>query len=109
MSQKTVTLYTDDLDGKEIRPGKGGEVRFSVDSAHYVIDLSDSNNKKLLGALAPFIDKARKDRPRGRVKKSTTAGISPAELREWARQNGFDVPERGRIPTQVREAYDARK
>jgi len=109
MSQKTVTLYTDDLDDREIKPGKGGEVRFSVDSAQYVIDLSDSNKKKLLAALAPFVDKARKDRARGRTKKSTTAGISPAEVREWARQNGFEVPDRGRIPDHVRDAYDARK
>jgi hypothetical protein len=109
MAQKVVTHYTDDLDGKDIKPGKGGEVRFSIDSASYVIDLSDANRRKLEDALAPFIAAARRDRGRsGRVRKPAQSGISAAELRDWARQNGFEVPERGRIPAEIREAYDAR-
>lgn len=111
MAQRVVTQYTDDFDGKEIKPDKGGEIRFSIDSNHYVIDLSDANKKKLLDALSPFIEKARKDRKdrsAGRVRRTSPSGISAAELRDWARQNGFEVPERGRIPSHVREAYDSR-
>ena len=29
------------------------------------------------------------------------------EVRDWARSNGYDVPDRGRIPADVRAAFDA--
>lgn len=90
---------------------RGGEVRFSIDSNHYVIDLSDANGKKLVDALFPFVEKARRDRKdktAGRARRSSPSGISAAELRDWARESGFEVPERGRIPSHVREAYDSR-
>ena len=32
-------------------------------------------------------------------------GPSPAEIRRWAQAHGIDVPDRGRIPTSVREAW----
>ena len=34
-------------------------------------------------------------------------GPSAAEVREWARANGWDVPDRGRVAADVRSAYDA--
>lgn len=33
-------------------------------------------------------------------------GTSPADIRAWARGNGVHVPERGRIPASVRQAWD---
>ena len=33
-------------------------------------------------------------------------GPSPAEIRDWARQNGIDVPDRGRIPASIRQAWE---
>ncbi len=30
---------------------------------------------------------------------------SPAEIRDWARRNGIDIPDRGRIPASVRQAW----
>jgi hypothetical protein len=33
-------------------------------------------------------------------------GPSPAEIRDWARRNGIDVPDRGRIPTSIRRAWE---
>ena len=32
-------------------------------------------------------------------------GPTPADIRAWARDNGFDVPDRGRVSSEVREAY----
>lgn len=29
----------------------------------------------------------------------------PSEIRQWARTNGFNVPDRGRLPTELTEAY----
>lgn len=33
------------------------------------------------------------------------SGATPAEIREWAAENGFDVPERGRLGSDVKDAY----
>ena len=33
-------------------------------------------------------------------------GPSAREVRDWARSNGFKVPDRGRIPADVREAFE---
>jgi ERCC4 domain/Lsr2 len=32
---------------------------------------------------------------------------SPAEIRDWARRNGIDVPDRGRIPASIRQAWQS--
>ena len=54
---------------------------------------------------------ARSPRPRShrrpQVGPVAAGGTSAAEIRDWARSNGYDVPERGRIPGRVREAFDA--
>ncbi|MFG2894958.1 histone-like nucleoid-structuring protein Lsr2 [Streptomyces sp. NPDC048248] len=38
---------------------------------------------------------------------ATAAPVQSQDVRQWARENGYDVPERGRIPADVRKAYDA--
>ena len=43
---------------------------------------------------------------RGRRSAATSIGPSAREVRDWARSNGFKVPDRGRIPAEVREAFD---
>ena len=35
------------------------------------------------------------------------AAVTAAEIREWARENGCEVPDRGRVPSDVRDAYEA--
>ncbi|MGW3134912.1 histone-like nucleoid-structuring protein Lsr2 [Streptomyces sp. NPDC001139] len=107
MAQKTITVYTDDLTGAE-----SDEVRthtFSLDGVNYEIDLVSDNYDKLFEALAPFIDKGRKTgRASGgrRARKTSTDGPSAEELRAWARENHYQVNDRGRVPSSIREAYD---
>ena len=36
-------------------------------------------------------------------------GPSPAEIRDWARRNAIDVPDRGRIPASIRQAWERSK
>lgn len=107
MAQKVQTTYVDDLDGTEIAEGKGGEVHFGFDGANFVIDLTDKNKKELEKVLTPYLNAARPDRgtPR-RVKKAATSGEA-AKIRAWAKDNGMDVPERGRVSAEVRQAYKA--
>jgi hypothetical protein len=106
MAQKIVTVYTDDLTGKESE-----EVQthtFSLDGVNYEIDLVSDNYDKLFEALAPFISSGRKVarvKGGGRSRRQTPDGPSAEELRAWARENNYPVNERGRVPANIREAY----
>ncbi|MFF0183557.1 Lsr2 family protein [Streptomyces sp. NPDC005244] len=108
MAQKIQTIYIDDFTGNE-----SDEVNthvFSLDGVSYEIDLIPENYDKLFEALEPFIDKGRKQ---GRVKgapkarKSEADGPSAEEVRAWARVQGIEVNDRGRVPANVREQYEA--
>ena len=75
----------------------------------------DPNAAKLRDALAPYVGAARKagGRGRGRAARQTVVAEKPARsnrdqtaaIREWARANGHQVSDRGRISKSVIEAY----
>lgn len=107
MAQKVEVLLVDDIDG-----GEADEtVSFSLDGTAYEIDLSKKNAAKLRNGLEPFVASARKARkPAGRTGRGArTAGSRErsAEIREWAKNRGIKVNERGRIPANVIEQYEA--
>lgn len=112
MSRRTVIAYYSDLSGAEIDE-QGVGVRFELDGTSYEIDLAEDEQDALRAALAPFVAAARPARtdPQGQPRASVTArgrdDPTPSAMREWARENGFDVPARGRVPELVREAYKA--
>jgi hypothetical protein len=104
--QTTVTLV-DDLDGSEADE----QLEFAVDGKAYEIDLSAANSARLRDALAPFISAARRTGGRRRsaaaatpVRPSTDREQNQA-IREWAARQGMKISERGRIPSNVLEAY----
>ncbi|KRB80293.1 hypothetical protein ASE01_02045 [Nocardioides sp. Root190] len=110
MAQRVNIVLVDDIDGTDATQ----TVAFGVDGASYEIDLNDKNASALRDALAPYVGHARKVGRGGAGAKRSARGAAPAaggvsakEIREWARSNGHSVPERGRIPADVREAYDA--
>lgn len=109
MAQRVNIVLVDDIDGSDATQ----TVAFGLDGASYEIDVNDANAAALREALAPYVGHARKvGRGGGGAKRSGRAaaaagGASAKEIREWARANGHAVPERGRIPADVREAYDA--
>ena len=106
MAQKVHIVLVDDLDGSEATQ----TVSFGLDGANYEIDLTDDHATALREALAPYVGHARKVGRAGAKKASSkpaAGGASAAEVRDWARSNGYDVPDRGRIPAEVREAFDA--
>lgn len=104
MAKKVVTIYTDDLTGEQ-----SDEVTthaFAVDGVQYEIDLSPDSHDQLLEVLGPFMQKGRK-LGRGRAgKQRRTPSQDTAKIREWAKANGYEVSERGRVPASVREAYE---
>jgi hypothetical protein len=107
MAQRVNVILVDDLDGSDAEE----TVSFALDGVDYEIDLSVKHAGDLRNALSLYVGHARRTggrRKSGR-RSSTTAdgGATAAEIRAWARENGWDVPERGRVSAEVREAYAA--
>ena len=105
MAQKVNIVLVDDIDGSEATE----TVSFGLDGTTYEIDLNDKNAAKLRDVLATYVGHGRKvgSAPRrGRRSAAATNGPSAKEIRDWARSNGHDVPDRGRVSAEVREAYD---
>ncbi|WP_183095440.1 histone-like nucleoid-structuring protein Lsr2 [Nocardioides stalactiti] len=108
MAQRVNIVLVDDIDGSEATE----TVAFGLDGTSYEIDLNDKNAAKLRDALAAYVGHGRKvggaRRTRGAAKAvAAGGGASAKDVREWARANGHSVPDRGRIPADVRSAYDA--
>ncbi len=106
MAQKVHIVLEDDLDGSPAAQ----TVTFGLDGKTYEIDLNDKNAGKLRDSLAQYVAAARSVGGARRGRKAAAAtnlGPSAREVRDWARSNGHDVPDRGRIPADVRTAFDA--
>ena len=111
MAKKTITVLTDDLDGSEAQE----TVSFALDGISYTIDLSDDNASTLRNALLPYIAVAERvggGRAKPGVRGKATgrrpaAGGRASDIRAWATENGYAVSPRGRVPDEVRAAYEA--
>jgi hypothetical protein len=107
MAQKIHTLFIDDIDGGEAE----GTVRFGLDGTEFEIDLNARHSDELHQALETYIQHARKvgsATRRGRGNRRSGAGsFDTARAREWARENGYDIKERGRIPADIVAKYEA--
>lgn len=117
MAQKVRVEVLDDLDG-----GEAAEtVAFGLDGVSYEIDLSAENAEALRGEFARFVQAARRVGGR-RVKVALGQSTSEAtrssgtgkvnsreynqQVREWAAANGYEVAERGRLSSELIEAYE---
>lgn len=113
MAERIVYQLIDDIDGSEIADGGGERIEFSLRGSSYQIDLSTANIAKLDKAIKPYIEAAMKVRsgrpPRSKTPKDT--GSAPKEqlsaIREWARKNGHQVSDRGRIKAEVVAEFNA--
>jgi len=113
MAQKTTVVLIDDMDGGDASES----VTFGLDGIEYQMDLSTNNAKKLRVALDVFIANARRvggrKAPYGASPRTRAAAAVPGRgreentaIREWARKNGMQVSDRGRIPAEIADAYD---
>ncbi|WP_410574377.1 histone-like nucleoid-structuring protein Lsr2 [Amycolatopsis sp. cmx-4-61] len=117
MAQKVRVEVLDDLDG-----GEAAEtVAFGLDGVSYEIDLSAENAEALRGEFERFVQAARRVGGR-RVKVALGQSTSEAtrssgtgkvnsreynqQVREWAAANGYEVAERGRLSSELIEAYE---
>jgi hypothetical protein len=113
MAQRVNVVLVDDLDGTDAEE----TVTFSLDGVDYELDLNAENAAALRNALAVYVASARRQGGRRRSGQRSTGarsgsnngrnGTSASEIRAWARENGYDVPARGRVSGEVREAYAA--
>lgn len=101
----------DDIDGTVLEPGEGETVLFSLDGKGYEIDLTEENARRLRETFEKYVSVARRvgsqtasSRPRRRA---SGGGRDLQAVRAWARENGYTVSDRGRVPEAVLTAYDA--
>jgi hypothetical protein len=108
MAQETIVRLLDDIDGKPADE----TVTFAIDGIAYEIDLRSRNADKLRKVFAPYVEKARRGARRsGRsVGRGRTAHNREraADIRSWAKKHGITINDRGRIPAEIVQAYDAK-
>jgi Lsr2 len=108
VAQKLSVTFACDYDSKEIPEGEHMTRAFSLDGRDYEIDLCEKHSQKFDEVLRRFSDRARKVTGRVRTKRRTAAHRQhSAEVRAWAKRSGIEVSDRGRIPANVIERYDA--
>lgn len=111
MATRTLVSLIDDLDGSDADE----TIDFGLDGVTYQIDLSGENAEELRDALAQYVEHARREGGRKRTNTRSTAKpqVRPATvdreqnqaIRAWARKNGYQVSDRGRIPSEIVDAY----
>ena len=102
MAQKVQTILIDDLDGSQA----DSTVRFGLDGTDYEIDLNADHAHQLRDALVRYVNAARRTgnaaRQAARTARSAPAnGVNTTKVREWAKTQGIDVKDRGRIPAEL--------
>jgi hypothetical protein len=102
VAQKVQTLLVDDLDGT----AANGTVRFGLDGTDYEIDLNTDHAQALRDALARYVGAGRRvsgaTRRQARGgRKASANGVNTTEVREWAKAQGMEVKDRGRVPAEL--------
>lgn len=106
MARTTVVIMEDDLNGGPADHG----ISFALDGVEYEIDLNDLNASKLRDALAPYVTAGRRTGGRRQPTAPAVRGNRAKylnDIRDWARANGHEVADRGRISKAVVDAYSA--
>jgi hypothetical protein len=110
MATQVHTTFVDDLDGTEAE----GTVEFAFEGKPYEIDLSKENFAKLAEILQPYITAGRRagrsgggsaTQPARSTMRRRREELEP--IRQWARENGYQVSDRGRVAKTVIDAYNA--
>lgn len=106
MAQKVQVVLTCDLDGDETPAVE--TVSFSYAGEGYEFELCQHHLDEFNRVMQPYVAAAR---PGGRRRRPGRRPHKPsadlAAVREWARGNGYDVSDRGRISAAIREAFEA--
>ena len=102
VAQKVQTLFIDDLDGSAAE----GTVRFGLYGTEYEIDLNAGHARQLRDALEAYVRAGRwvsggsRRSARG-GRRGAASGLNTTEVREWAKAQGIEVKDRGRVPADL--------
>lgn len=122
MAKETVVVTRDDWTGEVVDPTDIAPKQittFVFNGREYALDLSMASANELHATLAPWMDKASHVNVTGRRTSHTRAGTGTStthssereersHIREWARDNGFEIGPRGRISDTIMRAYQHR-
>lgn len=109
MARKIVLI--DDFDGSEL-PSDTKPTHITINEKGYRLHLSEKSLKALNEALAPFVENAEQDTQKNAPRKPTNDRARVKAIREWAQKNniqfnGKPLGDRGRIPEDIVEQYEA--
>lgn len=111
MARKNITRYYDDLDGTPLDDDQVVEVRFGYKGRNYVLDVSAHNASAIDEVLSAYAAKATVESAEQASKRRTEAQSSARArnrvIRQWAKDNGFEVADRGALPKDIIELYEA--
>lgn len=100
MAKRTVVTMVSDLSPDEEATET---VVFGIDGKTYEIDLTDEEAVELRRRLEVFVEHGR---PRTRARRDNG---EVKQIREWAKEQGIEIPARGRLPQNVVDQYQATK
>jgi hypothetical protein len=108
MAQKVQVLLVDDVDDSTADE----TVTFALDGVTYEIDLTSARASELRDSFATWVGHARKvggrsASARPAARRASRSSSDASAIRDWAKEQGLTVSERGRISAEVRQAYDA--
>ena len=94
---------------------EGSPVLIGALGENYEVDLCDAHRDELLATLEPYLAGARTAQAqRTRRGSGASAGSSPrrrartdtSAIRAWAREQGYELSDRGRVPTNIMAEYE---
>jgi hypothetical protein len=108
VAQKVQTLFIDDIDGSAAE----GTVRFGLDGTEHEIDLNAEHAQQLRDALAAYVRVARRvgggpRRPARGGRRESASTLNTTEVREWAKAQGIEVKDRGRVRAELVVKFEA--
>lgn len=109
MARRVITDTISDISGELIEGD--GEVSFALDGQEYEIDLTEAEREQLVVSLGRWIEHARKVRgatntKRRRTRTTLPTAVNLTTVREWAKKQGLEVSERGRIAASTIKAFE---
>ena len=107
MARSYVAVIKDDLTGEVIEDGQSVTIEFTVNGRAYTIDLGPKNAEAFHAALEKYVAAATKVGGQARGRKSSTRTTQDlAAIRSWANDHGYVVAARGRISSEIKEAFE---
>lgn len=124
VAKRQIVSIIDDLDGRELDIEEAHTISWSWSGVDYQLDVSSANLEKIETGRVPVSKLLEVSTRVGGRRQSTAVRVTtPAAptssngrgtsspdtrtIREWAREAGYEVPLRGRLPREIIDAYEA--